>query len=110
MEDVVALIVRDSKRGERAFLSWGRLHDSVDDSALIEQILRVLPLWGFHNVVGLEIQPELGAVRDFSMFFEGLLSFAARMSREDFRKSLNALASDDAVFQKSLYLLGPRDV
>ncbi|HEX3549994.1 MAG TPA: hypothetical protein VHT53_06435 [Candidatus Elarobacter sp.] len=109
MEAVVAVIIRDSERGETALLTWGRLYHPVDPSELLATIRRVLPTMGFGAEPELTLCDTLGEASDFAYFHEGLITFASVLaSQRKWRAEFQAALRDDAGFSKALYLLGPR--
>jgi hypothetical protein len=78
VDDIVGVIVQDEKEGERAFLSWGRIHDPVDPEGLLARFRRVLSTMGFSDSLTVRVCGEIAEVRDFAHFYEGLLSFAEK--------------------------------
>lgn len=109
MEYVSAVKFADQERGDFAFLTWGRVFDAVDPSELLAALKRLLPSMGFRRVHKISICYDLGDVRDYRYFYEGLLSFAARMATEPYQTKAWAKAqrSDDAL-RKGAFLIGPR--
>jgi hypothetical protein len=109
LEDVIGIRFFDRQRGEHGILSWGRLHDPVDDTVLLERIRALLLAMGFHDIQEIAICDELGELSAFKYFFEGLLVFSAQMpARLRDRSWLSQLERDEDALRKSLYLLSGR--
>jgi len=110
MQDVIGIIVTYRFGEQRAYLSWGRTHDAVDEAPLIAQLRRVLPVSvDTGEVIHVHICSDLGEVSDFAYFYEGLISFAASFEKCQGNPTfLKRLAKNDRVYQKTLYLLGKR--
>jgi hypothetical protein len=109
MEDVVGVLLTNEHGDERALLCWGRVHDVVDPQPIIDRVLRA----GIRSHEGRaltagQVCDDVGEVREFQYFFEGLMAFATHMAHPKSARRRRKLAKDDVAFQKSLYLLGPR--
>jgi hypothetical protein len=101
-------MVTDRERGEHAFLTWGRVYDAVDPTKLEAALKRLLPTMGFRNVELVSVCNDLGAVRNYRYFHEGLLNFAARMAREPYETQAWAKEQQsDEALRKNLFLIGP---
>jgi hypothetical protein len=109
MEDIVGVLLTNEQGDERAVLCWGRVHDAVDPQPIIDRVLRarIRSHEGRALTEG-QVCDDVGQVRQFQYFFEGLMSFAAQMAHPKFHRRRGKLAKDDLAFEKSLYLLGPR--
>lgn len=108
MEDVIAVSVSDRKRGVYAFLTWGRVYDSVDPSPLIAAFRRVLPRFGFSAVNRIAVCYDLSEVQGYRYFYEGLLSFAVRMATEPYNsEDWQREQSTDEMLSRSVYMIGP---
>lgn len=108
MEHVAAVKVKDRLRGKHAFLTWGRIYDPVDPAELIAAFRRILPTMGFSHVKRISVCYDLGDVRKYRYFFEGLLRFAAKMAVEPYRDEGWLRAHrDDEVLRRSIFLIGP---
>jgi hypothetical protein len=106
MEDVVAIKLRDRKRGEWAVVTWGRVYDAVDETPLLDAIRRVAPQIGFPDLEHAEVCYHLGDVRDYQYFHEALLAFAARMAGEPYlTEAWKQQQRDDDALRRSIYLL-----
>lgn len=109
MEDVVGIRVVDEVRGEVGYVCWGRLHDPVDPTRLLERIRTLLPDMGFKNVVDVAICEELGELHDFKYFYETLIEFSSEYKKKMKDRSwMRKLESSDAALRKTLYLLPGR--
>jgi len=110
MEDVIGIIMTNGLGGERAFVTWGRTHDAVDEQPLIAQLRRVLPgPFNVGEIVDVRICRDLSEIREFEYFYEALIVFSSRFKKSSGNpKFLKRLARDDRLFLKSLYLLGKR--
>ena len=108
MEDVAAVKVTDRVRGDYAFLTWGRAFDRVDPTDLIAAITRLLPTMGFEHATQISVCYDLGEVADYRYFFEGLLSFAAKMASEPYQSEewLRAQVDGEAL-RRAVFLIGP---
>jgi hypothetical protein len=106
VEDVVAVKLRDRKRGDWAVVTWGRVYDPVDEKPLLDALRRVAPRMGFPDLEQLEVCYHLGEVREYQYFHEALLDFAVRMAKEPYETDAwkQAQRSDDAL-KRSVYLL-----
>jgi hypothetical protein len=108
MEDVVAVKLRDRKRGEWALVTWGRVYDAVDEKPLLDALRRVAPLLGFPDLEDLEVCYHLGEVRDYQYFHEALLNFAGRMANEPYESDAwKQSQRDDETLRRSVYILQP---
>ena len=109
MDDVVAVIVTDGKRGEVGFLSWGRVFDPVDPTELANAIRAAVRRFGLNDVTDVRVCGRLGDASDFEYFFEGLLSFAAKMAQQPVRDDdLRMKSRDPEAFTRSIYGIGRR--
>lgn len=109
MEHIIGIRVFDARRGEAAFMCWGRIGDPVDPTVLLSRVRAVLPLMGFRHVTDVAVCGDLGELQAYQYFYEALFQFAAEYA-EVLRgaKSLGPLMHDDEALRRSLYLLGPR--
>lgn len=108
MEDVVAVKVRDRKRGEWALVTWGRVYDAVDETPLLDALRRIAPRLGFAALEDVTVCYHLGEVREYQYFYEALLNFAARMANEPYQTDAwkQSYRADEAL-ERSVYILQP---
>src|SRR4051812_15683190 len=109
MQDIVAIRVVDKKRGKAAFLTWGRVFDSTDTTALRDVVAKVAAArFGFRHIVSVEVCECLQEVGRYKYFFEALAAFSGK--RIPFgRKTYGPWAAKMRKAIKSgkeLYLLG----
>jgi hypothetical protein len=79
MDDVVALKIRDKKRGRAAFLTWCRVFDRTDRTRLKAAVVSgAAERFGFHHVTSIELCSSLQDVSECTYFFEGLIAIAGQ--------------------------------
>lgn len=76
MDDVVAIKVRDGKRGWVGFITWGRLWDPVDDTELLGAIRPHLHECGIDEPLEVVLCSALREVQSGEYFYEALLKFS----------------------------------
>ncbi len=76
MEDIIAIKVLDKKKGEAAFLTWGRVLDRVDPAPMEKMLAKFLPKYGLNNVIKVSVCWSLKDVASYPYFFEKLVFFA----------------------------------
>ena len=76
MEDIIAIKVLDKKKGEAAFLTWGRVFDRVDPAHIEKVLTRFLPKYGLNDVAKVTVCWSLKDVASYPYFFEKLVFFA----------------------------------
>lgn len=77
MEDVVGILVNDKKRGQIAFLTWGRVFDPVDSKPLVRAVASGLSKFGIENAT-ITVCHSLKDVASAEYFFEGLLKLGQK--------------------------------
>jgi len=107
MDDIVGIRIVDAQRGEVGLLSWGRIGDPVNPEPLLNRLRKVISDFGFEDLVEISLCSELGELRDFQYFYEGLVHFAAAYTSRK-PSDLHDLEHDDEALRKSIYLLGKR--
>lgn len=75
MEDIVGIRIKDSIKGEGAFITWGRLFDAVDDTKLLNIIKDQASLWGIYHLETIELCYSLQEIADQPYFHECLIKF-----------------------------------
>jgi len=81
MEDVVAIKITDRKKGQVAFLTWGRVFDRTDPKPLEKAVANGVKHFGFVNVISIAVCDSLQEVRACEYFFEGLIAISWRPIR-----------------------------
>jgi hypothetical protein len=76
MEDVVAIKIRDVRRGWVGAMTWGRLWDPIDDRELLEAIKRHLSGFGIEEPVEIQLCSSLREIESGEYFYEALLKFS----------------------------------
>lgn len=76
MEDIIALQLRDGKKGKAAFMTWGRVFDRVDTTVVESKIAKVAEKFGFRDVKSVAVCDSLQEVSHYPYFYEALVSFA----------------------------------
>jgi hypothetical protein len=78
MEDVIAIEVTDRKRGQAAFMTWGRIIDPIDTDKTIASLTPVFAKAGFLDVVDVNVCENLGMASGYPYFYEGIIHFASK--------------------------------
>ena len=78
MDDVVAVSVRLTSGDSGYFMTFGRVHDQVDPSELIESVRRATASFALgSDVDGVEVCRSLSEARNAPYFYEGLSAITA---------------------------------
>lgn len=78
MEDVVGIIGTDSKSRSVAFMTWGRLFDSIDESRLLKLVAEHSGSYAGSPMKKFRLCNSLRDVSKYEYFFEALLNFGWR--------------------------------
>jgi|SRR6266850_1197486 len=79
MDDIVAIRVSDKKKGNVAFLTWGRVFDSTDPQPLKNAVASaVAKRFGLRDIVSIEICESLQDVTRHKYFFEALIAVSSK--------------------------------
>jgi hypothetical protein len=78
MEEIVGILVNDKKRGDVAFLTWGRVFDRVDSKSLVRALVNGLRKFGIGEEASITVCQSLKEIASAEYFYEGLLSLAQK--------------------------------
>jgi hypothetical protein len=73
MDDIIAIEIKDEKKGKAAFLTWGRVFERVDVSIIQRKIADVAPNFGFYDVRSVSVCDSLRDVAHYPYFYESLI-------------------------------------
>ena len=76
MDDIIAVEVKDGKRGNAAFLTWGRVFDRIDPDIIENKIAAAAPRFGLHNIKSVQVCWSLQEVARYPYFYEALVAFS----------------------------------
>jgi len=75
MEDIVGIKIIDKKKGEAAFITWGRLFDTIDDTELLNVVKKHFSRWGITELESIELCYSLVEIAYMPYFYECLIRF-----------------------------------
>lgn len=73
MDDIIAIKVKDKKCGNVAFLTWGRIFDRLDTSAICRHVGRAAAQFGVAQIKSITVCDSLQEVAHYPYFFEALI-------------------------------------
>jgi hypothetical protein len=76
MHDVIAIKVKDKRKGKGAFLTWGRVFDRLDTSEIENKIILAAKRFGFHHIESISVCESLQSVAHYPYFYEALLTIS----------------------------------
>ena len=76
MNEIIAIKLEDGKKGKAAFLTWGRVFDSIDTTSVERKIVDAAKKFGFRDVKSVSVCDSLQGVSRYPFFYEALVSIS----------------------------------
>jgi hypothetical protein len=73
MNDIIAIQVKDRKKGKAAFITWGRVFDRLDTSVVERKIADAAEKFGLRDITSISICDSLQDVAQYPFFYEALV-------------------------------------
>jgi hypothetical protein len=107
MENVVAIKVRDAKRGWVGLMTWGRLWDTLDDKVLLEAVKSALSGFGIREPHEIYVCNSLREIQSGEYFYEAVINFSWK--RPDFGDGFEAWQNErreNLMHGREIYCVG----